>query len=225
MDDSRRLLEATGLFDGVNEESYAELMSFSSWCWLANKEVLYRQGDPPEFIFVLAEGSVKLVHRCGGTREHVVRLVTSGEVFAESALFSADEYETNAIALEDSRLLAISARPFVECLRRRPDLAWNVLVRFAKRIDQLVTQTELLATHSAEQKVAAYLLGKYRAAPVGAAAVQSTCRRSDLASMLALAPETLCRIVTEFKRRNWIRSEHGDILVIDAEALDQVVPQ
>jgi CRP/FNR family transcriptional regulator len=167
---------------------------------------------------------MKLTRRAGGTREHVVRLIRAGEVLAESVLFSDHVYAATAVALEDSRLLAVDARRFAEHLRRDPHLAWNVLERLGKRIEELQTQTDLLATHTAEQKVAAYLMDRYRVLSPSDAVVASSCRRSDLASLLALAPETLCRVITEFKRRGWIRSDNGRILVVDAEALSGAAP-
>ena len=167
---------------------------------------------------------MKLTRRTGGAREHVVRLIRPGEVLAESVLFSDRVYAATAVALEECRVLAIDARRFAAHLRRDPHLAWNVLERLGKRIEELQSQTELLATHTAEQKVAAYLMDRYRVLSPSDAVVASSCRRSDLASLLALAPETLCRVITEFKRRGWIRSDNGRILVVDAKGLSEAAP-
>lgn len=222
--DVRSALEASPLFRGLGEESLAGLVPFITLHRLRARDTLYTQGDPGEAIFLLMEGSMKLTRRSGGAREHVVRLIRPGEVLAESVLFSDKLYAATAVALEECRLLAVDARRFAAQLRRDPHLAWNVLERLGKRIEELQSQTELLATHTAEQKVASYLMDRYRALSPCDAVVASSCRRSDLASLLALAPETLCRVITEFKRRGWIRSENGRILVVDAEALAQAAP-
>lgn len=222
--EARSLLSITPPFSGLADDDFADLLSFTSWDRVVAKEVIFRQGEPRESLFVLVDGSLKLVRKINGEREHVVRLITPGEVFPETALFANDGHKTSAIALERSRLLRISAKPFAEFLREHPNLAWNVLVGLGNRIEELATRAELLATHSAEQKVAAYLLRRYRSTPAGVAVVEASCRRSDLASLLALAPETLCRIVTEFKRREWIRSDNGRILVLDADALAEIAP-
>jgi CRP/FNR family cyclic AMP-dependent transcriptional regulator len=222
--DVRAALEASPLFRGLDEDSLTGLVPFSALHRLRVRDTLYAQGQAGEAIFLLMEGSMKLSRRTGGAREHVVRLIRPGEVLAESVLFDDRVYAATAVALEDCRVLAIDARRFAEHLRRDPHLAWNVLERLGKRIEELQSQTELLATHTAEQKVAAYLMERYRALSPADAVVASSCRRSDLASLLALAPETLCRVITEFKRRGWIRSENGRILVIDAEALSEAAP-
>lgn len=223
--DVRAALETSSLFRGLDEKSLERLEPISALRRLATRATLYAQGDPGDAIFVLMDGSMKLTRRTGGAREHVIRLIRPGEVLAESLLFSEKVYAATAVALEDSRLLAVDAQRFVAQLRRDPHLAWNVLERLGKRIQELQTQTELLATHTAEQKVAAYLIDRYRTSSPNEAVIALSCRRSDLASLLALAPETLCRVITEFKRRGWIRSDNGRILVVDAEALAGAVPE
>ena len=220
----RALLAETPLFGGLDDAVLSGLLPHVSVCWLAAKDVLYEQGQPGGCVFLLIEGSMKLVRRTGGAREHVVRLIRPAEVLAETELFSSTGYPATAVALEASRLLAIDARPFAACLRANPLLAWKVMERLGKRIEELQSQTELLATHTAEQKVAAYLARRYRALAPSDAVVASSCRRSDLASLLALAPETLCRVITEFKNRGWIRSDKGRIVVIDATGLEGAAP-
>ena len=222
--DVRALLAATPLFSGLDDAALSSLLPHVSVCWLAAKEILYKQGEPGGCVFLLIEGSMKLVRRSGGAREHVVRLTRPGEVLAETELFSSAGYPATAVALEASRLLAVDAREFAACLRANPGLAWKVMERLGKRIEELQAQAELLATHTAEQKVAAYLVRRYRALAPSDVVVASCCRRSDLASLLALAPETLCRVITEFKHRGWIRSEKGRIVVIDAKGLAGAAP-
>jgi CRP/FNR family transcriptional regulator, cyclic AMP receptor protein len=222
--DVRALLDATTLFGGLGDAGIASLVPHTSVHWLRAKETLFVQGEPGDAVFVLVEGSMKLVRRIGAAREHVVRLARAGEVLAETVLFSRCGYPSTAVALEKSCLLAIDAQAFSALLRSNPLLAWKVMERLGKRIEELQAQTELLATHTAEQKVAAYLLRRYRALPASDSVIVSSCRRSDLASLLALAPETLCRVITEFKRRGWIRSDAGRIVVVDPGGLEGAAP-
>ena len=223
----RVALEASGLFRGLDAHALGRFERFSRLERVPPRSSLYVQGEQGTAVFVLIEGSIKLTRSLRGAREHVVRLARPGEVLGESLLFSDEVYPATASALQSSCVLSVVARPFVEELRRVPHLAWNVMQRLGKRIEELQTQTDLLATHTAEQKVAAYLSHCYRELQIDGAAspiIALACRRSELASLLALAPETLCRVTTEFKRRGWIRSENGQIVVVDADALAAAAP-
>jgi len=224
MPDASALLAAIPLFHGLGRPVMERLASHATVHWLRARDTLYAQGQPVDALFVLVDGSMKLVRRVGGAREHVVRLIRPGELLAESGLLGERVSPVSAVALTQSRLIAIDARQLVASLRDSAQLACNVIERLGLHIEELQAQAELLATHTAEQKVAAYLLRRYRSLPRGEAVVASSCRRTDLASLLALAPETLCRVITQFKRRGWIQSENGCIVVIDASGLEGVAP-
>jgi CRP/FNR family transcriptional regulator len=224
MPDTGALLEAIPLFHGLGNAVMERLASHATVHWLRARDTLYMEGQPLDALFVLVDGSMKVVRRVGGDREHVVRLIRPGELLAESVLLGERVAPDSAVALMESRLVAIDARQLVACLRDNTQLACNVIERLGSRIAELQAQAELLATHTAEQKVAAYLLRRYRSLPRGEAVVASSCRRTDLASLLALAPETLCRVITQFKRRGWIQSESGCIVVIDANGLERAAP-
>lgn len=48
-------------------------------------------------------------------------------------------------------------------------------------------------------------------------------RQRDLASILAIAPETLCRIMAKFKRRGWIASTAEGVTVRDPASLGNLI--
>ena len=48
-------------------------------------------------------------------------------------------------------------------------------------------------------------------------------RRIDLASLLTMTPETLCRILKRFKNANWIKEQAGYITIIDPRALNALL--
>lgn len=220
----RSLLAASPLFRGLREDSLADLEDCSEVRRVAAREKLFGQGDPGRSVLILLRGAVKLTRRGGGVREHVVRTARKGEILGESLLFRDGAYRTTATALEDSSVLAIDARRLAQLLRLDPQLAWNLLVRLGARIDELQAHSELLATHTAEQKVAAHLMGRYRTSPPDDPVIGPNIRRSDLASLLALAPETLCRVIAGFRRRGWIRAANGSVWVADPGALAAIVP-
>lgn len=45
------------------------------------------------------------------------------------------------------------------------------------------------------------------------------CRQRDIASLLAVAPATLCRITAKFKRFGWIETRAQGIFLRDSENL------
>ena len=54
--DVRALLAATSLFSGLDDAALSSLLPHVSVCWLAAKEILYKQGQPGGCVFLLIEG-------------------------------------------------------------------------------------------------------------------------------------------------------------------------
>ncbi|MGC9424107.1 Crp/Fnr family transcriptional regulator, partial [Vibrio sp.] len=74
------------------------------------KQLLFNEGDEGTEIYFLANGKVKLFRATEDGKEAVIRLIETGEYFAEILLQLKHRYPVSAIALEESELLAIDAQ-------------------------------------------------------------------------------------------------------------------
>lgn len=93
--------------------------------------VLFRQGDPSESMFVVAEGRVRLTLGSGGEMREI-GVLGPGDFFGEISLLSGEGRSATAEVIEDSRLLVV-----------RRD-AFNMLVQ-----DDLETVTRMLNAQGA----------------------------------------------------------------------------
>jgi CRP-like cAMP-binding protein len=155
--------------------------------------------------------------------EKTVEVVECGQTFAEAAMFSGQGYPVSAAAVEDSELVQIDAYSLMRYLREHPELNWQMLAVLSRRLHQMVGQIRSVTLHNAEQKVATFLLEHWDpeepAEPVG----HLPSRRAALASMLGLTTETLCRVVSSFRRRGWIATTDHGIYLQDREALNALL--
>lgn len=69
-------------------------------------EFFYRQGDPATDVYVLTDGTLKLVARSEDGRGVILDLVTPGQPFGHVAALVDGARLVSAVALEDSRALA-----------------------------------------------------------------------------------------------------------------------
>lgn len=134
-------------------------------------------------------------------------------------MFSGQGYPVNAMALEDTRAVAIDAFSLTRLLLQRPDLAWRMLAVMSRRLHFLVEQIRSVSLRNAEQRVAGYLLENYDPEDATKPVARIPARRSELASILGLTTETLCRVVASFRRHGWIATVDHDIVVEEAHSL------
>ncbi len=209
------LRAAIPLFSGCSDTEWRALRAILSWRNLRAGEILFHQGEPCSAFYYLVEGNIKLCLRSRDS-ERVMEFVASGGTFGESALFAGEGYPLTAVALEDSEVLAFPAFPFVRLAQTHPNLALRIVGQVSRLYHQQLHKNARMALQSADQRVAAYLLDHCED---GLPEPRLPKRRRDLANLLNITPETLCRVIRRFKGRHWIRCNNEQIVITDTEGL------
>ena len=222
-DPPTELLRCNPLFAGFPEPQLHRIMRFARRRTVHARQVLYAQGDACGEIFLLGAGAVKLTHDGAARRRKVLNFIEPGRLFGETALFSGHGHATSAEALEDSWVLAIQAAPLVRLLQSDPLAAWRALVHVARQCDDLLHQAACLGRYNARQRLAAFLLERSRA-DGATRTVHLPGRQVEIASLLALTPETLCREVTKMRAQGWIATRGDGVVEIrQPRALEAVL--
>src|SRR5450432_1915755 len=112
--DRRQVIEQLGLGRDLNDATLTHLAENSVALDFGRRSFIYRAGDPPDSLFAIAKGRIKLSRIEQGTgREAVIDILSAGALFGESALYSTGGPRENfAIAYERSRVLRIPAEVF-----------------------------------------------------------------------------------------------------------------
>lgn len=213
------VLRDSGVFGARDEDALTPIARVAAYRSLRAGEYLFRQGEPCSAMFLLVSGAMKLIQRSNGERDRVVELVRPGDWFAESAVFCGNGYHVSARALGESEVLGVPAVALGRFLRQRPELAVGLLHRLSRRAELAVRQMSDLCTRTAEQRVAAYLLEGYEGDGHAHSVPDGPHSRADLASYLAITPETLSRILQRFRRLGLIEKLDGELLVRQPESL------
>lgn len=218
-------LRHSTLFSCYTEADLQEVGRFSRPVLLRAEQVLFRESEPCQAIYCLVDGLIKLVVE--GPDHHVktVELVESGQTFAEAAMFSGQGYPVTAAALEDSQLVAVDAYSLMRYLRQHPELTWQMLAVMSRRLHQLVGQVKTATLHNAEQKVAAYLLAHFDPDEPESSVSHLPSRRSELAAVIGITTETLCRVIASFRRQGWVATTDSAIFIQAPRALEDLLHQ
>lgn len=168
--------------------------------------VLFREGDPGDFMYVIQSGSVE-IRREIGDLERVLAVLPAGEFFGEMALINARPRSATAVVREPSRLLVIEPRTFEAMLRGRVEIAVRLIRTLASRLERANQQIELLLLPNANHRVVQCLRRMAdeqiaAAGAVGAAesAVFLPVDANDLAARVALAPHEVQEILGRLRQ-------------------------
>jgi CRP-like cAMP-binding protein len=104
----------------------------------ADGDMIFRQGEPGEEMYVISQGAVRIVR---GKRGHEVELATlrGGEQFGELALLLDEPRSATAVAVGETTLRAIDRQAFGS-LNADDPLVWDLLTTMGERIRRLDDQ-------------------------------------------------------------------------------------
>ncbi len=102
----------------------------------ADREVICREGDRGDSMFVIQSGRAEAVRYNGGA-EHVVGELKAGDVFGEMAIFDRQPRSATVRAKGPARVLTLDKRAFLRRVHEDPSLAFRILQRMSLRIRTL----------------------------------------------------------------------------------------
>lgn len=96
-------------------------------------EIIFRQGDPAECMYVVQKGEVELAVESEYGFKQLTTL-RAGDVFGEVSLFAEKARFATARAIQDTWVLTLDEQAFVSRLHRDPSLAFHMIRQMAHRI-------------------------------------------------------------------------------------------
>jgi CRP-like cAMP-binding protein len=214
------ILGSGGVFQQCSARDLKRISLFTDDLSFANKQIVFLRGDPSSFLYVLADGLLKLTGSTSGGSEAVLEFVNPTASICEQTVFTQQPFSVSAQALQPSRVLAVNMRSLLELMHARPPLAWKIAATVSAKVEALTERLLCFASLNAEQRAATLLLEQF---------ADRTSRRgpkqTDMANMLAISPETLCRLLAKFRRSGWIANSDGQVVIVDRDGLHSVLPE
>jgi CRP/FNR family transcriptional regulator len=101
-----------------------------------DKEVIIRQGESGNSMYVIQSGEVEVLrHKDGAEVQLAIR--REGDFFGEMALFSRKVRSATIRALGEARVLTIDRKNLLNSIQKDPSLAFRIIETLSKRIRDL----------------------------------------------------------------------------------------
>ncbi len=215
-------LSGSPLLSGLSPDETRQVMDGATSRRVPRGDVLFRQDEPAEALWAVAEGRVKLSQVSAAGQEIVVRLLAPGDVFAAIAVLDGKAYPFTAAATEPSRVVLWPRRRLAGLFRDVPRFERNVLDVVGAHSREMIERFRELATEAVPQRLARALLRLAGARAVGDAesAVLAGITRQDLAQMAGTTLFTVSRILSEWQDRGIVETGRGKVVLRERRALE-----
>ena len=176
-------------------------------------EILFRDGDAAETMYVLRSGRVRVFKEVNG-REKTLAFIEAGDFFGEMALLNNKPRTASAECVEETAVLVIDAKMFEAMLRGNAEIAVRMIQRLAKRLDEANGLVGVLMQKDPKARV---ILGLERAAEGGIVLEDGTVRvltdEDQLALEVGVAPEDVRGVLQRMARLGIVEVEDTGFLI------------
>lgn len=184
-------------------------------------ESLYRQGEAFHFVYAVHSGTFKSAAAVQDGREQVTGFHLAGDVLGLDGL-AEGRHATEASALEDSEVCAIPYRQLAELSAGSASVPRALAQRLSEQIAGEQRVVLLLASMSAEERVAAFLLdvsARMQARGYSAREFHLRMSRAEIGSYLGVSLETVSRVLSAFQAQGLIAVDKKHVRLLEREAL------
>ena len=185
-------------------------------------EAVFTRAECASAVVALAEGVVALGFRTADGTLRTERIVRGPAWLDLSSAWLDDHHAMDARASAPSVVLEIPVEPLQALLTRQPSLAKCFIRRLAGEVQALAVNTHELMHKDAPGRLAQWLMLRSESGPGGQRVVRLAERKRDVASQLAITPETLSRLMRSFARQGVIEVAGYTVRVLNPQALAQL---
>jgi CRP/FNR family cyclic AMP-dependent transcriptional regulator len=210
------------LFAALDDEAAAALMESMTTSHLDRGNILFREGDQGDRLYVIGEGKIKLGLTSVDGRENLLAILGPGEMFGELSLFDPGPRTATATAIAETQLLALGHEDLDSFLLGRPAVAANLLTALARRLRRANETLADLVFTDVPGRVAKALLDlsiRFGRPAEDGILVAHDLTQEELAQLVGASRETVNKALADFASRGWIHLEARAVVLTDVERL------
>jgi CRP/FNR family transcriptional regulator, anaerobic regulatory protein len=208
-----RSLSVCGALDEID---LVEFERIARHIHLTPNEALFTVGQAATSVHNMTTGVARLYKLLPDGRRQVIGFALPGDFLGVSP---SDRYSFSADAIDTVTACRLSREAFTHFIERRPHFLLRINEFAARELMLAQEQMLLLGRRTAEEKVAAFLVGwRERLALIGdiSETIALPMSRQDIADYLGLTIETVSRTLTRFERERMLIIVSGGVRLLDS---------
>jgi CRP-like cAMP-binding protein len=211
------------IFCDLEPEAFDQLCRYAKHITLKRGATIVSRGEPGNSLIAVISGTVKISISSAEGRSAILNLIGPGEIFGEVALLDGLARTADATANTNCEIYVIDRRDFLPFLRSQPGLAMKFIELLCTRLRWTSGQVEEVILQNLPGRLASALLRlteKHKLAPSGRTIAIT---QQEISEMVGMTRESINKQLRAWAARNWVRLEHGAIVVLNAEMLQELV--
>ena len=192
-------------------------------------EVLFMQGQPSSNLYALTDGMVKICSNTADGREQIVGLSCPSNLLVGLQSLNDDRYAYTAVAATPVRACRINHHAMLAKVREQGDIAVRLIEAINSQLAHSRALMEVMGHRCAASKIASFILLMTPKSTNGNGScncdVSMPFSRVEMAGLLGLSEETVCRSMAMMKRLGAIYAPRGHVEIRDWDRLHAIADE
>ena len=211
------------IFSDLAPDALDQLCRYAQPTSLKRGATLFAKGDPGHSLYAVLSGTVKISVSSPDGRNAILNLIGAGEVFGEISVLDGRVRSADAIANTNCEILVIDRRDFLPFVHSQPALAMKFIELLCGRLRWTSDQVEQIILQDLPGRLASALLGLTEKRKVENASRTIAITQQEISEMVGMTRESINKQLRAWAARDWLRLEHGAIVVLNADPLRELV--
>ena len=207
----------------LNKEELVKLSDCKTSHIIKKGDVIFEEGENVNGIFCIKDGICKLTKLSANGKDHIVKLVTRGELLGQRSMISDEPVNLSAVALEDMQVCFIPKSEVMGYFDKNNQFSMNVMKSICGDLKDADDHMVNLAQKTVKERLAEtllYLHDTFGKNEDNSLKVQLS--RDELASMIGTATESCIRLLSDFKKLGMIELTGKKIVLKDINKLKKL---
>ena len=188
-------------------------------------DVMFAQGQSSDSLFSLSTGIVKISFHTQEGREQIVGLSTPGKLLVGLQSINDDYYEYSAVAETETYACKIRHRALLRTAQKRGEVAMRLVDALNAQLAHSRSLMKVMGHKCAASKIASFIQLVIPSSEHGHKRFTLPFSRREMANLLGLSEETVCRKMADMKRRGILYAPRGKIEILDWDQLQDIADE
>ena len=218
--DDDLIIRKAPLFSALDDEAAHELRQSMVALKLNKGQVLFKEGQDGDRLYVVVHGKIKLGTTSTDGRENLLSILGPGEMFGELSLFDPEPRTSTATAVTDARLVSLAHEAVIGLVTTNPQTSLELLRRLAQRLRKSNEVLADLVFADVPGRVAKAIMDlgeRFGVMKEEGLHVNHDLTQEELAQLVGASRETVNKALADFAARGWVKLEPRAVLVTDVE--------
>jgi len=210
------------IFCDLDSGAFDQLCRYAKHATLKRGSTIFSKGDAGNSLVAVISGTVKISISSPDGRSAILNLIGPGEIFGEVAVLDGQARTADATANTNCEIFIIDRREFLPFVRSQPALAMKFIELLCARLRWTSDQVEQVILQDLPGRVAGALIRLTERHKPAQGDRTIAVTQQELSEMVGMTRESINKQLRAWAARNWVRLEHGAIVVLDVASLQEL---